>query len=185
MKVLITGFEPFQKEKLNPSCEILKQLPDKFEKIVLPVSYKRSFAGLEKLLQQNDYDHIFMLGQAGGREKICLEKVAMNFVGAKIPDEDGQYLEDQLIDPTAPQSFISNQPIEAWIENLPKDKVMISQSAGSFVCNYLYFKTLYWLALNRKTTHAVFIHLPWMPQQNKTPHMSLDEMAQIFLKILN
>jgi pyroglutamyl-peptidase len=166
-KILVTGFKPFLGEMLNPSEMILHELRGQNPEIatlVLPVSYHNSFATLKShWAQHGPYDVVLMLGQAGGRKAVGLERVALNWSETPHADEDGDLLATGKILPHAADSYFADFFPTEWQTALSKfGPVEISFSAGTFVCNALYFKALHELPKNAR---ILFTHLPYLPEQ--------------------
>lgn len=195
MKILITGFDPFNKETVNPAYLAVSKLRNTYDDIILtkleiPTSFSRSF---ETLLQElnNDYDAVIMVGQAGGRKEISLEKVAINYIDAKIADNDGLVISHQAINSNGKEAYFTTLPILKLLSDLEKESIpaKISYSAGTFVCNYLMYKTLE--HFNTTNTKVGFIHVPYIKEQikdDKTPYMDLEiitKALEIIIKGLN
>ena len=191
-KLLLTGFLPFLGESINPSQQLIESLTldDQawVDTLLLPVSFKAAPETLFQHLSQKNYKSVVMLGQAGGRSCISLEKVALNWVETNHPDENGYTPKMWLIDPTADKAFFSEWPLQELEKNLKAKNipVEISFSAGTFVCNYLYFRTAAELALMKRS--CLLIHFPYLPEQtvNKkgTPSMEFSVMQKGLQEIL-
>lgn len=156
MKVLITGFEPFHDHKENPSAKLLPLFKGEAETLLLPVSFERAWQVLEPKLREKDWDFIVMLGLAADRKDVCLELVALNGISAPRPDNDGKTVLFESIDQKGEAALLSPFPLHGWAVkakemNLP---IRVSLSAGSFVCNYIYYKA------RQITTKALFVHVP-------------------------
>jgi pyroglutamyl-peptidase len=183
--LLLTGFEPFLGETLNPSKEIVVSLPKspQFDTLILPVSYDRSWKILQSQIENHNYEFILMLGQAGGRAQIDLEKVALNLQDTVSADEDGDQRLDQKISEFGPDAMISSLPLREWIDILKSKErpVGISWSAGAFVCNSLYYQVAELLQNENRGAQCLFVHLPYLPEQvaekdQNTPSQPLDVM---------
>lgn len=193
--ILISGFLPFQGELVNPSELLLQwiksEFHDKVDTILLPVSFNRAHLLLQSQLQKKNYKSLLMLGQAGGRGRICLERVALNWIETDVPDEDLFLPSRGPIANQGPAAMFTNLPIELWKTRLASDmeQVEISLSAGGYVCNQLYFKSMEWLKLNNIETSACFIHVPYLPEQTlnkpQSVSMPLEEMQRILRKLLS
>jgi pyroglutamyl-peptidase len=177
-KILVTGFEPFGGESINPSQKILESLNLPFaDTLVLPVDYEPAFVSLQNHLKHNfSYDSILMLGQRSGTDSICLERVALNWM------KQGS----QRIDFNVDDAFINDLPLDKWQQELATvGKVTVSLSAGDFVCNYIYFRTINELTLKP----VLFVHLPLLPEQTvgkpQTPSMDLESQRKVILKIID
>lgn len=169
-RILLTGFAPFSGEQVNPSEKVVRMIGENsdyawLDTLILPVSFKKSPEILFQSLSQQDYDKVVMLGQAGGRQKISLERVALNWVETYIADESGYTPKPGVIDSAADKAFFSGWPLHKMEQDLLSQKipVEISFSAGSYVCNYLYFKVTAELSLMNKS--CLFVHLPFLPEQ--------------------
>lgn len=195
-KILVTGFEPFLNEKINPSKILLDWLKRDFahqaETLLLPVSFTEAHKHVKSYLQQNTYDVILMLGQAGGRNKVSLERVALNWIETEHPDEDGYKPSRGVIEEGAASALFTSAPVTTWKEVLiQKDlPVEISLSAGGYVCNYTYYQILQWLKANGKASAACFIHVPYLKEQVAdktpgTPYMELETMKEVLTEILS
>ena len=169
-RILLTGFAPFLGEILNPSEKLVRAIGENsdyawLDTLILPVSFKKAPEILFQIFSQQDYDKVIMLGQAGGRRKISLERVALNWVETYSPDESGYTPKPGVIDSAAEKAFFSGWPLHEIEKTLLDQKIPaeISFSAGSYVCNYLYFKVTAELSLMNKS--CLFVHLPFLPEQ--------------------
>ncbi|KHD87199.1 MAG: hypothetical protein OM95_15560 [Bdellovibrio sp. ArHS] len=194
-KILITGFRPFLGEKVNPSEILLEWLKKDFahltETLLLPVSFSEAPQQLQSHLQKNSYAAILMLGQAGGRSKVSLERVALNWTETEHPDEDGFKPSRGVIQQGSESALFTALPVSEWKEDLLQKNlpVEISLSAGGYVCNYTYYHTLNWLKMHDKALSACFIHVPYLKQQladkaQTTPSMELETMKTVLAEIL-
>ena len=160
--VLITGFEPFDDNTINPSAEFLKWLDQKpfdfkINTLLLPVSFRDAFLILEAKIKEIKPSHVLLTGFAKNRDVLTLEKIAINWVDARIPDNQGQQLKAQHIIHGTPDGIFSTLPIlnmqtAAKNAGIP---TKTSYSAGEYVCNYLFYQSLvsFHLPLG-------FIHIP-------------------------
>lgn len=171
-KILITGFEPFGGESLNPSQILLEKLQQdsafsaQADFALLPVSFAEAKPKIQNLLLHNTYDRVFLLGQAGGRETVCLERVALNWMGG-VRDEAGFLPEDSAIEPLAPAAYISDLPLRALAKKLKSEElpVSVSLSAGAFLCNFVYFHSCLILEKQARGAKSLFVHVPYLPEQ--------------------
>lgn len=183
-KILITGFEPFGKESINPSGELALSFQNEYDTLVLPVSYKRAFEEIKPRLEVGGYDFILMLGQAGGRKWIDLERVAINLEDALNSDEDGDLRVQTKISLEGPDAFLNPLPLRDIAQALQSKKapVQISFSAGAFVCNSLYYQVFEWIKKNDRKSHALFVHVPYIEEQVQgkpigTPFLTLENLG--------
>ncbi|MBO8175296.1 MAG: pyroglutamyl-peptidase I [Thermococcus sp.] len=184
MKVLVTGFEPFGGEKVNPSWEAVKMLPDVIEnteivKYQLPVSFKKVRELLPEIISKEKPEVIILTGQAGGRVNITVERVAINVMDSTKEDNDGYKPEDEPIFEDAPAAYFSTLPIKRIVKALRENKIpaMVSNTAGTYVCNTAMFTALHYVATNDLNAKVGFIHVPYIPEQvleKNSPSMSLE-----------
>ena len=188
MKILITGFDAFNGEKINPSSLILERLADnidshKIEKLILPTAFYKVQDLIEEKILAYKPDIIISLGQAGGRSEITVERVAINIADASISDNDGKKPIDEKIRLDGENAYFSSLPIKAIVENLRQAEIpaAISNSAGTYVCNFVMYNDLY-LAEKYNDMSAGFIHVPYLPAQvldkRGVASMSLEEMVK-------
>lgn len=171
-KVLITGFSPFAGEPINPSYEAVKQLPDdilgyKIIKKEIETSFDTSINQLEQLLEDNCPSIVILVGQAGGAKNIRIERVAININDAQIKDNSGYQPEDKLIRDDGENAYFSTLPIKKIVSALIDDGIpaVVSNSAGTYVCNHLMYNLLYTLKKTNKDIPAGFIHVPYVFSQ--------------------
>lgn len=195
-RVLITGFKPFLGEAINPSEVLLAEIKRDFavygnvDTLVLPVSFNHAFTTLEKQVDMKSYRYVFLLGQAGDRDKVCFERVGLNWVETQKPDEDGFIPHQGPISQGASAALFSRFPLSEWSEDLKGQGVpaKVSLSAGGYVCNYVYFRALQKYQETQDTA-VVFIHVPYLPDQvqNKppgTPFLDLETMKTALYAVL-
>ncbi len=170
MPILVTAFEPFGGDALNASQEILNALPAtlggvRLEKRCLPVSFFAASVIAVEAAAALRPDAIVCLGQAGGRDAVTPERVAVNLMDAKIPDNDGFQPVDQPVIPNAPAAYFSTLPVKAMVDHMQCAGVpaRLSDSAGSYVCNALMFAMLH----RMREIPCGFIHIPYLTEQGK------------------
>lgn len=189
MKTLITGFEPFGGEVVNPSFEAVKLIPDSIDnvqivKASIPTVFRKSIEILDKLIREEKPNVVICVGQAGGRAEITIERVAINIDDANNPDNEGNTPKDEVIFEDGENAYFSNLPIKKMVEEIRNCKIpaSISNSAGTYVCNHLMYGLLYLINKKYKNIKGGFIHVPYLPQQvlNKrnVPSMSLENIVQ-------
>ncbi len=192
MKILVTGFDPFGDDDVNPASLILDELPAKIgnheiETRQIPTSAKRSRIELENLLNGQSFDAVICIGQAGGRPDVTLERVAINLDEFRIADNDGEVLSGQKICADGPDGFLSRLPLKTMVKHVQNRKIpaSVSYSAGTFVCNHIFYLANYILAQQGKNGMSTFIHVPYLPEQvaNKPqyPSMSLNIMVEAII----
>ena len=194
MRVLITGFDKFGGESINPSSLCVNSLPDNIDdieikKITLPTVFKDSSRVLEENIASFSPNIVICVGQAGGRSKITPERIAINIDDARIPDNIGNSPIDETIRKDGENAYFSTLPIKAIVNELNKNNIpsAISNTAGTFVCNHIMYEILYLSKTKFNNISAGFIHIPYIREQVKnkpdTPFMEL-EMIIDALKII-
>lgn len=166
-KLLLTGFGPFGSNTSNPTTDIVKELEglvvNEFNIISkeLPVSYQKLDKLLPEIYQSDTWDAIIHLGLASDQKKITPEKVALNLIDSKNPDNDGECFLDKKIIETG-DSLYSTLPVRKMVKSLAAEKIPaeISYSAGVYVCNYTMYHCLHYIQKNNFQIPAGFIHVP-------------------------
>lgn len=178
-RVIVTGFDPFNNETLNPSFEAVRQLPDtildaEIIKLELPTAFEKGAASLKETIMQNFPEIVICVGQAGGRDKISVEQVAINLIEARIPDNDGVQPLGKTIREDGENAYFSNLPVKAMVKSIQDHEIPaeISYSAGTFVCNEIMYQLLYMIQNEFPSIRGGFIHVPFAPEQTDT-HPSL------------
>ena len=181
MKILVTCFDPFGEDKTNSSLLVLENLFDecnntKIIKQVLPTVRNKSFDVIVKILEEEkDIIAVISLGQAGGRKKINLERVAINVDDFRIEDNEHNLVKDETIIKDGATAYFSTLPLRQ-IEKVLLDnniEVEISNSAGTFVCNHVFYKLMNICDKKYKDIKAGFIHIPYLYEQNPKESMTL------------
>lgn len=171
-KVLITGFEPFDGEHINPSWEVVKQLNHQElagAHIIarsLPCVFGEALTVLYAAIDEIQPVMVVAIGQAGGRADITLERVAINVDDARIADNQGRQPIDQAIVAGGPAAYFSTLPIKAMINAIREAGIpaSVSQTAGTYVCNHVMYGLLHCLS-GRQNVKGGFIHIPYLPEQ--------------------
>lgn len=184
--MLVTGFDPFGGDSVNPSWLAAQALHGRQvagHRIVaaqLPCVFDESLRVLRALLARHDPELVVCLGQAGGRAALSLERVAINVNDARIPDNASQQPVDTPVDGAGPAAYFTTLPIKSMMLAMRDAGVAVdvSQTAGTFVCNHVFYGLMHALAgPELKATRGGFIHVPWLPEQG-TPSMSLEGMVK-------
>ena len=184
MKVLITGFDPFGGEKINPAWEAVNALPNEVDgveviKVQIPTVFKKSAQKLFEAIESVKPDAVICVGQAGGRFDFNVERVAINVDDARIPDNEGKQPIDVKIFEDGENAYFATLPIKAMVEEAKKAGVpaSVSNTAGTFVCNHITYSLLYYINKNKLNIRGGFIHVPYISQQvigkKNTPYMEL------------
>jgi pyroglutamyl-peptidase len=187
-KVLVTGFAPFDGEHINPSYEAIKSidpktLPCKLMIMEVPTEFYTSAKHVIDAMHAFDPDVIILIGQAGGRKEISVERIAINIDDASIPDNRGIQPIDHEISVFGQSAYFSTLPIKKLVKTLQDHGFpsSVSNSAGTYVCNHLMYSVLHELAMNQ-SLHAIagFIHVPYTTEQVKDkPHVFALELETI------
>ena len=173
MPILITGFEPFGNEAVNPSAQVselaARDLRSKgFDaySATLPVSFKRCGSELKRLLSDLEPTVCVALGLAPGISHVRIERVAINLKDSEKPDNDGEHPLDEPIDPSGPAAYFSTLPVRRILERLRAEgvPVALSYSAGTFLCNFAMYTILRHSDLTGRPSRAGFLHLPYTPE---------------------
>ena len=186
-RVLLTGFEPFNNATLNPSKEVVEKTNHRsiVAKEVLPVVFSKAAKRLIELIEEVKPEVVIALGQAEGRPHINLERVAINYMHGQIADNEGVFALSGEISKDAPAAYFSTLPLELISQSLTAAKipVAISLSAGSFLCNHIFYSMQH--HLHGKGAHSGFIHLPLISEQsNEFPNLATIEL-EMMLKAIN
>ena len=173
-RILLTGFEPFDKDSVNPSWEVARVLDGELiadgvvHAVQLPCVFGAAMTALDEALARLQPTLIISLGLAGGRTEITPERVAINIDDARIPDNAGHQPVDQSVVRDAPAAYFSTLPIKAMVRHLRDVGIpaAVSNTAGTFVCNHVFYALMH--RLSRRAGPGVrggFIHIPALPQQ--------------------
>ena len=184
-RLLISGFDPFGGERINPSFEAVKLLPDiigeyELTKIELPTVFGRAAEIMIEKIAEIRPDAVICVGQAGGRRGITPEVIGINLREATIADNAGNMPKNERVREGAPDGIFSTLPVREMVEAIKAEGLpsSLSYSAGAFVCNDLLFSLLY----RYKDTNIKigFIHVPFLPEQAKAgvPSMELTDIAR-------
>lgn len=188
-RILLTGFDPFGGETVNPSWEAARALHGRRiggHRVVarqMPTQFAASLRLLRAALRETTPAIVLGVGQAGGRTQLSLERVAINLQDARIPDNAGAQPIDEPVIAGAPAAYFSTLPLKAMLAALHEAGVPtgISHTAGTYVCNHLAYAMLHWSA-RKRGVRAGFIHIPWLPAQAASRHgaasMALEEMVR-------
>ena len=181
-KLLITGFDPFGGESINPSWEAVKLLPEaigEFEvhRMEIPTVVGVAAQIVLDKASQISPDVILCVGQAGGRSAVTPERIGINIRSARIPDNAGNQPVEELIIPDGPDGIFSTVPVAKMAQAIQDAGLpgAVSNTAGAFVCNDTLYLLLHHYA--GTTVRVGFIHVPFLPQQG-SPNMELEQIVQ-------
>ena len=184
-RLLITGFAPFGGDKVNPSWQAVRALPDRvgdweLVKQELPVTFRGAPAALFEALDAHEPDALLMVGVAASRGMVTPERQGVNEKKARIPDNEGYQPQNEPLVPGGPEALFSTLPVEDMTEAILAAGVpaRLSDSAGRFVCNALLYSALYHLEQTDDPIPAAFIHVPATPEMGlDVPALSLDQIV--------
>ena len=182
-KLLITGFEPFGGEQINPSWEAVKRLPDvvndyELTKLRIPVVFGSAAENVISEAGAIHPDVILCIGQAGGRNAITLELVGINLRHASIPDNNGAQPSDEEISADGADAYFTTLPVRKIAAAIEAHGVpsRVSYSAGAYVCNDVLYTLLAYC--KGTETRVGFIHIPYSTEQGKEPSMDLSDIVK-------
>lgn len=189
MRALVTGFEPFGGDTINPAREVLRHLPARLGDLSvatcpLPTAFGRALDELDRAIKQAEPEIMLGLGLAGGRSALSLERVAINIEDARIADNDGSRPIDRPVIVGGPAAYFATLPIKAIAAGLRTTGLpaIVSNTAGTFVCNHVFYGMLHLAAKRRPQTRAGFLHLPYLPEQaiahEGAPSMALRDIVR-------
>lgn len=189
MKILVSAFEPFGGQKVNPALEAMKLLPDNIGgvqilKQEIPTVFYKSVQTVWQAIDREKPDVVISLGQAGGRSCISIERIAINIDDTKAADNEGNEPADQPIFEDGENAYFSTLPIKKIIRAIIESGIPaeVSNTAGTYVCNHVMYGVLYKINKEKLNIRAGFIHVPYIPEQVidriDKPSMSLDNIVK-------
>jgi len=189
MKALVTGFDAFDRNTVNPSWLAVRRLKRRIGRLLiypveLPSSFARSQSVLQGAIHEVQPDIVLGVGQAGGRPELCLERVAVNVQDARIRDNDGKQPIDCPVVRNGPAAYFSTLPIKACVAEIRRAGLpaAISNSAGTFVCNHVFYAAMDLAEEYEVSFRGGFLHVPYLPEQAArvpgAPSMSLEDIVR-------
>lgn len=189
MKVLITGFDPFGGEKVNPAWLAVEKMKDniagaEIKKVQVPTVFHESIDKLKKVIEYEKPDITICIGQAGGRYEISVERVAINVDDARIPDNEKNQPIDSKIFEDGESAYFAKLPIKAMVKKSVDNNIpaAVSNTAGTFVCNHIMYGLLYMIDKNYPDMKGGFIHVPFIVEQildkKNMASMSLEDITK-------
>lgn len=186
MKILVTGFDPFGTDKINPAIEAVKRLPDTVKgaqiiKVQIPTIFGKAAIVTKTAIEKYHPDYVINIGQAGGRFALTPERVAINLDDGRIKDNAGYQPIDQPIQANGDTAYFTQLPVKAIVKAIRQAGLpaAVSNSAGTFVCNHIMYQVQYMRATEFPNIKAGFIHIPFLPDQiihrPDTPSLSLED----------
>lgn len=195
MKILVTGFDPFGGEPINPALEAVKGLADTISgaeiiKLEIPTVFGKSAEVVKKAIFEHQPDVVLNIGQAGGRFAPSPERVAINVDDARIPDNEGNQPVDEVIQADGEPAYFTQLPIKAMVAAMKEAgfPAAVSNTAGTFVCNHIMYQVQYMIDKEFPNMTGGFIHVPFIPEQvvDKAgqPYMSLTDITKSLEKAI-
>lgn len=189
MKILITGFDPFGGESVNPALEAVKLMKDeiagaKIVKLEIPTVFHKSVEKIHETMKAEKPDVVLSIGQAGGRFGVTPERVAINVDDARIKDNEGNQPVDVPVFADGAPAYFSSLPVKAMVEAIKAKGLpaSLSNSAGTFVCNHVMYGVLYYIDKEFPGVRGGFIHVPFITNQVVTksnmPSMALADITE-------
>lgn len=174
MKILVTGFDAFGDNSINPSSLILEHLPDTLSnhqiiKLQIPTIAFKSLDIIHDCILKEQPDFILSLGQASGRKDITVERIGINCDDYSICDNNNYQPTDMKIFNNGPDAYFSNLPVKEIIKNIQHLNIpcSISNSAGTFVCNHVLYGVRHLCEIHFSNIKSGFIHIPCIPEQTE------------------
>lgn len=190
MKLLLTAFDPFGGEPVNPALEAVKLVGAhvgdvKVVKVEVPTVFGKSIDTVVDAIERERPDAVLCIGQAGGRYDMTPERVAINLDDARIKDNEGNQPIDQAIFPDGAPAYFATLPVKAMVKRIREAGIpaSVSNSAGTFVCNHLMYGVLYTLEKKYPGVRGGFMHVPFIPAQvvgrpAPAPSLALADIAR-------
>ncbi|MFD1430140.1 MULTISPECIES: pyroglutamyl-peptidase I [Lacticaseibacillus] len=189
MKILVTGFDPFGTDKINPAIEAVKRLPDEIHgaqivKLEIPTKFNISADVVKAAIEKEQPDYVLDVGQAGGRFGLTPERVAINLDDGRIADNAGYQPFNHTIHEDGDTAYFTQLPIKAMAKAIREAGVpsAVSNTAGTYVCNHIMYQVQYMRDKFFPGIKAGFIHIPFLPEQvvarPETPSMALEDMVR-------
>ena len=189
MRALVTAFEPFGGDDINTSHEAVRRLPSvsgglEITTAQLPTSYARASAALERAIAHVNPDIVLCIGEATERHALNIERVAINVQDARIPDNDGGQPQDMSVMPGGPAAYFATLPIREIEAALCAAGLAaeISNSAGTFVCNHVFYGLMHFAARSETKFYGGFLHVPCLGRQSMgnvpASPLSLDDIVR-------
>ena len=187
MKILVTGFDPFGGDTVNPALELIKKLPSEIDgceiiTLEVPTVFHKSIQTIRDAIETHHPDAVLSIGQAGGRVDLTVERVGINCDDARIPDNEGNSPVDAKIFEDGDDAYLLTLPIKAMVKEINQAGVpaSVSNTAGTFVCNHVAYGVAYLAKKYYPNMKTGFMHIPYLPYQvaekRGVASMSLDTL---------
>ena len=184
MKILVTGFDPFGEDEINPAIEAVKRLDDEIAgaqivKLEIPTVFGECADVVHEAILKEKPDYVLNIGQAGGRFALTPERVAINFDDGRIADNKGYQPIASPIHEDGQNAYFTQLPVKAMARAIREAGLpsSVSTTAGTFVCNHIMYQVQYMIDKEFPDLKAGFMHIPYLPEQvvakPETPSLSL------------
>jgi pyroglutamyl-peptidase len=191
-QALVTAFEPFGGETVNASLEAVRRLPARIATIgiatrILPTSFARAPAALERAIANVKPDIVLCVGLAADRAALCVERIAVNLQDARIADNDGATPTDLPVIPGAPAAYFSTLPVKDAVAALHAVGLAaeVSNSAGTFVCNHVFYSLMHLVASHNRPMCAGLLHVPRVRRLgDDVPAMAIEDIVRGIVIVL-
>lgn len=188
MKVLVTGFDPFGGESVNPALESIKKLPKEIAgaeilTLEIPTVIGKSVDKIRAKVEEEKPDVVLSIGQAGGRPDLTVERIGINVDDCRIPDNEGNQPVDEPVAADGPAAYFVTIPIKAMVQKMQKNgyPASVSNTAGTFICNHVCYGVAHLAATKYPKMRTGFMHIPFLPEQvldkRNMPSMSLETIV--------
>ena len=191
MKILVTFFEPFAGNSLNSSWEVAKLLPNHIGSLVivkemLPVDFMSAGEKLNSLIELHSPDVVLSLGQSPKYAGLSIERVALNLIDSVKPDNYGHIPANEPIHSDGDTAYMTTFPVRLLADACNRKGIAakVSNSAGTFVCNRVYYEALYYVAKELFPIKSLFVHLPYITEQEKSPSMDKELLSEGISEII-
>ncbi len=186
-KILITAFEPFGNNITNPTMDILDALPANIGKNLiikktLPVIYQKCFDLLKPVIKEEKPDFVLCLGLAGKRTSISVERIAVNMMAGLIADNMNNHYNGTLISDNGKTGYFTTLPYEDLVK--VDDLVTYSFSAGTYICNNIFYCLMEYIDLMKLFTKGGFIHVPLSKDNKIDPYIPIEVQIEIIKKMI-
>jgi len=187
MKILVTGFDPFDGDSINPALELIKQLPEEIDgceiiTLEVPTVFHKSIQVIKQAIDTHHPDAVLSVGQAGGRVDMTVERIGINCDDARIPDNEGNSPVDEKVFEDGDDAYLLTLPVKAMVKAIQDAGVpaSVSNTAGTFVCNHVAYGVAYLARKYYPDMKTGFMHIPFLPYQaaekRGMPSISLESM---------
>ncbi|MEQ1773775.1 MAG: pyroglutamyl-peptidase I [Burkholderiales bacterium] len=195
MRALVTGFDPFGGDAINPSYEAVRRLPARIGTLdvataELPTSFRAATPKLRALIKRERPDIVLCVGLAADRNVISVERIAVNLAHARVADNDGARPVEKPVIVRAPAAYFSTLPVHDIVAALMHKglNAEMSLSAGTFVCNHVFYGLMHLIARRQRETrvlHAGFVHVPALPSTRAAREVRLHELVEALEIVLD